>query len=107
MKFIIFILIFISQSLAVRLRQDKPILMNVTYEYPYEDLVEEQKYVEEHYRYIHRVKQLENKFTKDMDLLRMMFNVQNAQIQKLSEIIGVNVALIKQIEIKTLPKPDY
>lgn len=80
--------------------------MNVTYEYPYQDIIEQRKYVDEHYRYINRVKQMEDKFTKDMDLLRMMFNVQNAQIQKLSEIIGVNAALIKQIEIKTLPKPE-
>jgi hypothetical protein len=50
---------------------------------------------------------MENKFTKDMDLLRMMYNVQNAQIQKLSEIIFVNAALIKQIDTKTLPKPEF
>jgi 5'-deoxynucleotidase YfbR-like HD superfamily hydrolase len=82
-------------------------LMNVTYEYPYRDIVEEEKYIEEHLRYVERVKQMENKFTKDMDLLRMMYNVQNAQIQKLSEIIFVNAALIKQIDTKTLPKPEF
>jgi 5'-deoxynucleotidase YfbR-like HD superfamily hydrolase len=81
--------------------------MNVTYEYPYRDLVEEEKYIEEHLRYIERVKQMENKFTNDMDLLRMMYNIQNAQIQKLNEIIGVNAALIKQIEFKTLPQPEF
>ena len=105
MKLIILFLTTLN-ILCVNLKQDKPILMNATYEYPYRDIVEEDKYIEEHLRYIERVKQMEYKFTKDMDLLRMMYNVQNAQIQKLSEIIGVNAALIKQIEIKTLPKPE-
>ncbi len=105
MKFLLFTLI-INYILAVRLREEekKPILMNVTYEYPYRDLEEEQKYLEEHLKYIQRVKEIEKKFNQDMDLMRMMVNVQNSQIQKLSEIIGVNAALIKQLEVKTLPK---
>jgi hypothetical protein len=81
-------------------QENKPILMNVTYESPWKDLQEERKFLDEHFKYMNKTKELEKKFTDDMNLLKMMFNIQNNQIYKLREIIEVNKAILSQVEAK-------
>jgi hypothetical protein len=75
---------------------DQPITLNVTYESPMRDLNEERKYTIEHLNYARKVRRLAQKFSEDMDLLKMIINVQNIQIDKLNEIIMVNNEIAKE-----------
>jgi hypothetical protein len=101
------LLFLLKVIISVRIKQqEKPVTMNVTYEYPWKDLEEQKKFNEEHFKYIDKTKEIEKKITDDMDLLRMMFNIQNTQIYKLREVIEVNKAILKQLEIKTLKEHD-
>jgi hypothetical protein len=75
---------------------DQPITLNVTYESPMRDLNEERKYTMEHLNYARKVKRLSQKFADDMDVLKMIMNVQNIQIDKLNEIIMVNNEIAKE-----------
>lgn len=78
-------------------KDDKPMLLNVTYETPMRDLDEERKYTMEHLSYTKKVKRLEQKFSEDIELLKMIMNVQNSQIEKLNEIIMVNNEIANEI----------
>jgi hypothetical protein len=76
-------------------KKSEPLLLNVTYSTPVRDLEEEKKYTMEHVNYMKKVKRLEKKFTDDIDLLKMIVNVQNIQIDKLNEVIMVNEEIAK------------
>lgn len=69
---------------------EEPMLLNVTYTTPFRELEEQKKVTMEHLNYIKKVKRLEQKFAEDIELLKMIMNVQNSQIEKLNEIIMVN-----------------
>ena len=69
---------------------DKPITLNVTYETPMRDLEEERKYTSEYLNYASKAKRLQHKIYQDVELLKMVMNVQNIQIEKLNEIIKSN-----------------
>lgn len=97
MKVVILILSFVV-VFSMRLKTqgdapDKPILLNVTYESSWRDLDEQRKYSQEYVNYVKKVKEVEDKFNKDIDLFKRLMNIQNLQIQKLNEIIEVNSAI--------------
>jgi hypothetical protein len=95
MKFVM--LLFLKcYVFSVRL-MEKPLFLNVTYESPWKDLEEDRKFMDEHFKFINKTKEIGKKFTDDMNLLKMMFNIQNNQIYKLREIIEVNKAIINQL----------
>ena len=84
----------------------KPILVNVTYETPLRDLDEERKYQLEHLNYLRKVKGLEEKYSNDIDALKMMMNIQNLEIEKLNEVIMANSAVAYQITRDMLAKAN-
>jgi hypothetical protein len=79
---------------------DKPILLNVSYVTPMRDLEEERKFTMEQLNYMKKVKRLEQKFSDDIELLKMIMNVQNTQIERLNEIVMVNNEIAKQLLYK-------
>jgi hypothetical protein len=99
MKLLVLILSIIGY---LAITQDKPLFMNITYEYPWKDLEEEKRFYDEHFKFINNTNLLEKKFTEDMDLLKAMYGIQNEQIYKLNEIIRVNKAILREIESNNL-----
>lgn len=71
-----------------------PMVLNVTYEFPIHDLTERRLHAKELFNYKNRAKELEIKIEKDSQLLKMILNVQNIQIQKMTEIYYLNQALL-------------
>lgn len=76
-------------------KKSEPLLLNVTYSTPTRDLEEEKKFTMEHVNYMKKVKRLEQKFNDDIELLKMIANVQNIQINKLNEVVMVNEEVAK------------
>lgn len=75
----------------------QPVTLNVTYETPMRDLDEERKYTMEEINYGRKVRRLEQKFSEDIELLKMVINVQNIQFDKLNEIVMVNHEIAKEL----------
>lgn len=97
--------LFISQSFCLKLKnqlatstsvKQEPLEMNVNYVTPTRDLDEEIKFTEEHLNYMKKIKDIENKFREDTDIIKMLANLQNIQINKLYEIINVNAATVDE-----------
>ena len=98
----IFILLayFPCDSLKFKIKEgpiDQAITLNVTYESPMREIDEERKYTMEELNYGRKVRRLEQKFSEDIELLKMVINVQNIQIDKLNEIIMVNHEIAKEL----------
>ena len=93
---ILYLHIFMKSGVCLLYKNDnkKPFTMNVTYQNPTEDYTERKKYVEEEIALKRRIGELEQKINADSDLLKMILNINNIQIQKLSEIINVNQATL-------------
>ena len=81
----------------LRIGEGEPMRINVTYYSPTRDLEEEKKYALEHVNYMKKVKRMEQKFQEDIELLKMVMNVQNIQIVKLNEIVMVNDEIAKEL----------
>ena len=97
-SFMILLIMFCSSIRSVKMKSsDKPMLLNVTYETPMRDLDEERKYTMEHLNYMKKVKRLEQKFSEDIELLKMIMNIQNSQIERLNEIVMVNNEIANEI----------
>jgi hypothetical protein len=96
--FLIFLVCYLAFS--VRVKDDKPINLDVTYEHPWKDLNERKKFYDEFFKYTKKTKEVEKKLTGDMELLKMLFNIQNNQILQLRQIIEVNKAILNQLELK-------
>ena len=99
--FIINFLFNFSISLNLKLNEesllkDKPVpfTMNVTYQNPIEDYTERKKFADEEINFKRRINELEQKLVADSDLLKMILNINNVQIQKLSEVVNVNLATL-------------
>jgi hypothetical protein len=110
MKFAIFVIIhiilliniFYGLNIRSGLASGEPPLLNlnVTYELPSRDLDEQRKFTMEHLNYIKKVKRLQQKFNDDLEMLKMILNVQNIQIQKLNEVVILNRELALQVANK-------
>lgn len=84
----------ISSSANIRAHQHpNPMTLNVTYEFPFNDITEKRLHAKETFNFKNRVKELETKIEKDSQLLKMILNVQNIQIQKMTEVYYLNQAL--------------
>jgi hypothetical protein len=81
----------------LRIGEGEPMQLNVTYYTPTRDLEEEKKYALEHVNYMKKVKRMEQKFQDDIELLKMVMNVQNIQISKLNEVVMVNDEIAKEL----------
>jgi hypothetical protein len=82
--------------------REEPMLLNVTYETPMRDLDEERRFTMEHLNYYKKIKELETKFNQDIELVKMLVNLQNLQIDKLHEILNVNNSVAKRLVQKAV-----
>jgi len=110
-NFIIFTLLLYINILAkggncvvLKAFKNKPFIMNVTYQNPLDDLNERKKYAQEEIAYKRRVREIEQKIEADSDLLKMILNINNIQIQKLSEVVNVNLATLYYKALHFLPQ---
>jgi len=101
LKIIVFHYKFLSLSGSM-LR--KEFTMNVTYQNPLEDYDERKKYADEEINFKRRINEVEQKIEADSELLKMILNINNIQIQKLSEIINVNLATLYYKALRFRPK---
>jgi hypothetical protein len=92
----LFSVLFISVLSLQQKKKDEPITLNVTLEYPMNSFEEEKRYNEEFLRLKRDVRNAEEKIHSDMELFKMLVNIQNVQIQKVNEILNVNSAILKQ-----------
>lgn len=92
---ILFCYFNLSECLRISTKEHpNPMVLNVTYEFPMHDLTESRLHAKELFNYKNRAKELETKIEKDSQLLKMIMNVQNIQIQKMTEIYYLNQALL-------------
>lgn len=100
-------LINISFSVKLNSRKDvpTPLVMNVTYQNPLNDYDERKHYLDEERYLKKRIDEIEEKIEADSELLKMIFNVNNVQIQKLSEVVNVNLASLYYKALSFMPKP--
>jgi len=110
-NFIIFTLLLYINILAkggncvvLKAVKSKSFIMNVTYQNPLEDLNERKKYAQEEIAYKRRVREIEQKIEADSDLIKMILNINNIQIQKLSEVVNVNLATLYYKALHFLPQ---
>jgi hypothetical protein len=91
--------IYISLCLSLKQKKkDEPMSLTVTYVTPLRDYEEQKKYMEEHLNYSRNFKILEEKFNDDLETLKMMFNQQNNQIEKLNSIVHTNFASARELK---------
>ena len=83
---LVYIFLFkIISSANIRAKEHpNPMVLNVTYEFPFNDITERRLHAKETFNYKNRIKELETKIEKDSQLLKMILNVQNIQIQKMT-----------------------
>ena len=103
MKNFLFLIVLASLyiTICIKLKQkkkDEPMSLSVTYVTPLRDYEEQKKYMEEHLNYSRNFKILEEKFNDDLETLKMMFNQQTNQIEKLNSIVNKNYASARELK---------